>query len=104
MSSSAPPGDRPEILVTVRHHPRPEHRQNLLDAMRRINAASSQVPGLLLDAAFEEDHGSVVAVSVWSSIQAVQPGMQQLLGFAGAIDLEAWESRPPEMTMLRSAL
>ena len=97
-------GDRAEILVTVRHHPRPEHRQDLLHAMRRIHAASSQVPGLLLEAAFDEEQGSVLAVSVWSSVEAVEPGMQQLLGSAGELDLDAWESAPPEMTMLRSVL
>ncbi len=101
---SSPSGDLAEIMVTVRHHPRPEHRQDLLDAMRRIHAASSQVPGLLLEAAFDEEQGSVLAVSVWSSVEAVQPGMQQLLGSAGELDLDAWEVAPPEMTMLRSAL
>ncbi len=97
-------GDRAEVMVTVRHHPRPEHRQDLLDAMRRIHAASGEVPGLIVEAAFDEEQGSVLAISVWSSVEAVRPGMQQLLGSAGEIDLEAWESAPPEMTMLRSAL
>ncbi len=101
---SAASGDRAEILVTVRHHPRPEHRQDLLDAMRRLHAVSSQVPGLLLEAAFDEEQGPVLAISVWSSVEVVEPGMQQLLGSAGELDLEAWESAPPEMTMLRSAL
>ncbi len=101
---TATPSDRPQVMVTVRHHPRPEHRQDLLDAMRRITAASDQVPGLLLDAAFEEDDGAVLAVSVWSSADAVGPGMEQLLSFAGDIDLPAWEGRPPEMSLLRSAL
>ena len=104
MNPGTTSADRPQVLVTVRHFPRPEHRQDLLDAMQRINAASSQVPGLLLDAAFEEDQGSVLALSVWSSVEAVQPGMQQLLGFAGEIDLQAWEEQPPEMSMLHSAL
>jgi hypothetical protein len=98
------PAHRPRVMVTVRHHPRPEHRQDLLDAMSRINASSAQVPGLILDAAFEEEQGSILAVSLWSSPEAVQPGMAQLLGFAGDVDLSAWESRPPEMSMLRSAL
>lgn len=98
------PADRPRVMVTVRHHPRPEHRQDLLDAMHRINAASTQVPGLLLDAAFEEEQGSILAVSLWSSPEAVQPGMARLLALAGDVDLPAWESRPPEMSVLRSAL
>ena len=102
MSSAS--GDRAEVMVTVRHYPRPEHRQDLVDAMRRIHATSSQVPGLLLEAAFDEEQGSVLAISLWSSAEAVEPGMQQLLGSAGELDLEAWESAPPEMTMLRSAL
>jgi hypothetical protein len=39
-------------MVTVRHHARPEHRQDLLVEMSRIDAPSAQVPGLILEAAF----------------------------------------------------
>jgi hypothetical protein len=75
--------NRPQVMVTVRHHPRPEHRQHLLDAMSRINAASGEVPGLILAAAFEEEDEAILAVSLWSSVDAVQSGMEQLLTFAG---------------------
>ncbi len=102
--TSTTSADRPQVMVTVRHHPRPEHRHELLAAMGRITASSAQVPGLLLDAAFEEEDGSILAISLWSSVEAVHPGMERLLSLAGDMDLNAWESRPPEMAVLRSAL
>ncbi len=48
--TSTPSADRPEVMVTGRHFPRPEHQHHLLEAMSRITASSALVPGLILDA------------------------------------------------------
>ncbi len=104
LSSNASARTRPSVLVMVKHYPKPEHRQDLLEAMGRISASSDGVAGLVLEAAFNADGGSILAISAWDSMEAVEPGMQQLLSLAGDIDLMAWEAAPPEMSVLSAAI
>jgi hypothetical protein len=98
---AAPDATPTRVLVQVTHHPRPEHRGDLLAAMRRITAASASVPGLEEVGAFAGETGDgVVAISVWSSAEAMQAGMGALLAAVGDVDMDPWERLPAEMLVM----
>ena len=50
------------------HHPRPEHRDELLRGLGECGAALKAQPGLLELAGFDDPvNGRIVAVSIWES-------------------------------------
>lgn len=91
----------PRVLFHVTHHPRPEHRDDLLGAMTKVNAAAEGVPGLEAIGAFSDAAaGRVVAISLWSSPEAMQSGLQRLFAGVGEIPFDRWEERPSEALVL----
>ncbi len=91
----------PRMLFHVTHHPHPEHRDDLLGAMTRIYEAAPGVPGLEAIGAFSDDEGGrVFAVSLWSSPEAMQAGMERLFAFVGELPFDEWERRPYEALVL----
>jgi quinol monooxygenase YgiN len=91
----------PRVMFQVVHHPHPEHVDDLLDAMRRIYDAAPGVPGLEAIGAFRDDEGGrVFAVSLWSSPEAMEAGMQQLFAWVGELPFDVWERQPYEALVL----
>lgn len=89
------------ILFHATHHPRPEHVDDLLAAMSRLSATAHGVAGLDEIGAFtDEGRETVIAISVWESMEALQAGMQQLFAGLGDLPFDQWESRPRELLTL----
>ncbi|PVY96181.1 hypothetical protein [Actinomycetospora cinnamomea] len=89
------------VLFQVVHFPRPEHRDDMIEAMGVIRATSAHIEGLDEIGAFEEADGSrIVAISVWASPEALQAGMGELFASVGDLPLEQWETRPYEAATL----
>jgi len=89
------------MLFHAIHHPHPEHLDDLLGAMGQISAAAPQVAGLEEIGAFVDADGPrVIAISVWSSPEALQAGMAQLFASLGDVPFDVWERRPRELLTL----
>ncbi len=94
----------PRVLFHVTHHPHPEHRDDLLGAMTRVKQAAPGVPGLEAIGAFSDDGtGRVIAISLWSSPEAMQAGMQQLFAGIRDVPFDQWERKPREALVLPEA-
>jgi hypothetical protein len=92
------------VLFHATHHPRPEHVQDLLGAMSRIAAAAPDVEGLEEIGAFHDrEGGRIIALSIWSSPEAMQAGMEQLFADLGEMPFDVWERRPREVLTLPEA-
>ncbi|WIM93145.1 antibiotic biosynthesis monooxygenase [Actinoplanes oblitus] len=82
------------FLAQAVHYPKPEHRDDLVAAMDRMRAASAGVPGLEQIGGFEDaDGGRIIAVSIWSSLEALQAGMATLGGAIADVPFAEWERR-----------
>lgn len=89
------------VLFHVTHFPHPEHRDDLLAAMGHVSAAAPGIHGLDEIGAFAEpDSDRVVAISVWSSVEAMQAGMGELFASIGDLPFDHWESRPHEALVM----
>ncbi|MGR7025579.1 hypothetical protein [Geodermatophilus sp. URMC 62] len=89
------------VLFHAVHHPHPDHLEDLLGAMRRLNELAVGIDGLEEIGAFHDaDGGRVVAVSVWSSPEALQAGSAVLFAGVADLPLDRWESRPRELMTL----
>ncbi len=91
----------PRVLFHAVHHPHPEHLDALLGAMRRLNEAARGIEGLEEIGAFlDRDTMRVIAISVWSSAEALQAGRATLFAGLGEVPFEEWERRPRELLTL----
>ncbi|SDC54917.1 hypothetical protein SAMN05660690_1859 [Geodermatophilus telluris] len=91
----------PRVLFHAVHHPHPQHLDALLGAMRRLNEAAVGLEGLEEIGAFHDaEGGRVVAISVWSSPEALQAGSARLFAGVADLPLDRWERRPRELLTL----
>ena len=80
------------FLAQAVHYPKPEHRADLIAAMAAMRAASAGVPGLEEIGGFEDaDGGRIIAISVWSSLEAMQSGMATLGAAIADVPFGEWE-------------
>ena len=80
------------FLAQAVHYPKPEHRDDLVAAMATMRAAATGVPGLEEIGGFEDaDGGRIIAISVWSSLEAMQAGMATLGAAIADVPFDRWE-------------
>ena len=93
------------VLFHAVHHPHPQHVDDLLGAMRRISEAAPEVDGLEEIGAFHDaEGGRVIALSVWTSADALRAGMERLFASIGDVPFDEWERRPRELLTLPEAV
>jgi hypothetical protein len=89
------------ILARALHHPKPEHRADLIAAMKRLAAAADGLAGLDEIGAFDDTEGGrLVAISVWASPEAMQAGMPVLGAALADVPFDQWESQPSSMAIM----
>ncbi len=85
-------------LYLALHYPKPEHLDDLLAAMRRLNDALQDAPGLLQIGAWrEESSNRIVAISLWESQQAFQAALGRIASAVADVPFSEWEERPREL-------
>jgi len=85
-------------LYLAVHYPKPEHRNDLLAAMQRLNAALQDAPGLIHIGAWQEESGTrIVAISIWESQNAFQEALGRFASAVGDVPFGEWEQRPREL-------
>lgn len=89
------------VLAQAIHFPKPEHRDDLVAAMGRLRAAAAGVDGLEEIGGFEDpDGGRIVAISVWTSAEAMQAGLPVLGAAVADVPFAVWERQPGSMQFL----
>jgi antibiotic biosynthesis monooxygenase len=87
-------------LTLAIHTPKPEHADDLLDAMTRLRAAADGLPGLVAMGGWRDlASGRVFAMSLWESEEAGQASWASLGPLVADVPFEEWEERPPEIYM-----
>ena len=87
------------------HYPKPEHVEDLLDAMHQLADAVHDSPGLLQMAAFhDEANDRILAVSIWQSAAEFESARAQMIPIVAHTPFNAWERRPREIIALSEAV
>jgi quinol monooxygenase YgiN len=85
-------------LYLALHYPKPEHMDDLLAAMQRLNLALQGAPGLLQIGAWREESGPrIVAISLWESQAAFQAALGRIASAVADVPFAEWEQRPREL-------
>ncbi len=85
-------------LYLALHYPKPEHLNDLLGAMQRLNLALQDAPGLLHIGAWHEESGTrIVAISIWDSQTAFQEALGRIASAVAGVPFSEWEERPREL-------
>jgi hypothetical protein len=92
------------ITHLVIHYPLPEHRADLLDSMRRVDAAAEGKPGLVTIRAWSEiEGGRLVGIAVWQSMEAFQAAAPSVFAVVADVPFAEWCAAPSEQMMLEGA-
>jgi heme-degrading monooxygenase HmoA len=86
------------------HYPKPEHRDELVQRLRRAAKVMATVPGCLDVGCWQEDAtGAVVTTGKWESKDALRAGFAAVAAANVDIDYDDRESRPREVFSLSPA-
>jgi heme-degrading monooxygenase HmoA len=83
------------------HHPKPEHRQDLLDGMREMRGRMAAADGFV-DAGPWEDTltDRIVGISLWDNEEAFRAAVPADVGVPSD-NVAPYETRPREIFLLR---
>ncbi len=85
-------------LYLALHYPKPEHLNDLIAAMQRLNDALQDAPGLLhIGAWHEESSTRIVAISIWESQKAFQEALGRIASAVANVPFGEWEEHPREL-------
>lgn len=87
------------FLTLAVHHPKPEHLEDFVAFMKRIEAAMEGTPGLVSLKSFRDADGArLVAIGRWDSPEAFAEGLPRLLAVGGRDP--SWSAMPDELFQL----
>ena len=82
------------------HYPKPENRQDILDAMKKINEVTYDIPGLVIDGAWLDEKGDrIIAMALWDSKEAADVGWEKVKPIVINSPLSLWERQPRDLSM-----
>jgi hypothetical protein len=83
------------------HHPKPEHMDDLLASMHRVDKAAAGAPGLIQIGAWR-DQGSdrLVGLALWESEDAFQAAAPRIFATVADDPFDEWSAQPPEILHL----
>jgi len=72
------------FITLAVHHPKPEHADDFVAFMKKIEAAMEGTPGLVSIESFRDAQSpSLVAIGRWESPEAAQAGLPKLMAVGG---------------------
>lgn len=79
------------------HHPKPEHVDDVLASMHRVDRAAAGAPGLIAIGAWR-DQGSdrLVGLARWESEEAFQAAAPRIFAVVADDPFDEWCEQPPE--------
>jgi hypothetical protein len=80
-------------VVSVQN-PRPEHREAVLDSMRRYSRVARSQPGLEWTAVVDGVDGRLVGIAVWASEEAAAGAAPALMAEVGDDPFDEWDAQP----------
>ena len=90
------------FLYHAVHYPKPEHRDDLLRAMRRLDDAFKDTPGLLDIGVWRDELSrGIVALSFWESRERFEAAAGRFVAAIADVPFDEWEERPAELLELQ---
>ena len=75
------------------HHPRPGHRDALIDSMHRFGAALAGAPGLIsVQTLYDEAQDVLMGLAIWESEAAFQASIHLARAVVADDPFEEWEA------------
>jgi uncharacterized protein YciI len=91
------------FMFLVVHHPRPEHRAELIAGMTEVARQLAAAPGFIDAGPWQEDPGDrVVGIARWQTREAFRAAAPPGMGDPGDA-IHPWETRPREVFHLHQA-
>jgi heme-degrading monooxygenase HmoA len=86
------------------HHPKPEHADDLLASMHRVDAAAQGAPGLIQIGAWrDQGTGRLIGLAVWESAEAFEASVGQIFEVVADAPFDLWLEQPPDVFHLTQA-
>jgi len=86
------------------HHPKPEHADDLLASMHRVDAAAQGAPGLVQIGAWRDQRsGRLVGLALWESAEAFEASAERIFAAVADDPFDQWLELPPDVFHLTQA-
>lgn len=86
------------------HHPKPEHVDDLLASMHRVDDAAQGAAGLVQIGAWRDESGDrLVGLALWESREAFEASAGRIFQTVADDPFGEWCQRPPEVFHLAEA-
>ena len=77
------------------HYPRPEHVDEVLASMRRVDKAAEGTPGLIRMGAWRDEDGNrLVGLAMWESREAFEGSAERIFRIVADEPWDLWCERP----------
>ena len=87
------------FITMAVHHPKPEHVEDFLGFMKKVEAAIEGTPGLVSIESFRDvDAPRLVAIGRWESPEAAAEGVPAVMAVGGRD--ASWTDEPDELFRL----
>jgi heme-degrading monooxygenase HmoA len=86
------------------HYPKPEHAEDLLASMKRLDAASTGTPGLVqMNAWRDAKSDRLIGLAIWESRNAWEAAVEKIFETVADDPLTDWWTQPPDSFHLSPA-
>jgi hypothetical protein len=83
------------------HHPKPEHAEDLLASMHRVDKAAQGAPGLIQIGAWRDQRSDrLVGLALWESAEAFEASAGRIFGVVADDPIDDWLQRAPDVFYL----
>jgi heme-degrading monooxygenase HmoA len=83
------------------HHPKPEHADDLLASMRRVDQAAQGAPGLIQIGAWRDQRSDrLVGLALWESAEAFHASAERIFQAVADDPFDQWLRQPPDVFYL----
>jgi heme-degrading monooxygenase HmoA len=80
------------------HHPKPEHTDDLLASMRRVDEAAQGAPGLIQIGAWRDQRSDrLVGLALWESAEAFHASVERIFQAVADDPFDQWLEQPPDV-------
>lgn len=89
------------------HFPQPEKEELLVQSMHEFGELMKKQPGIIFQAPYpfrDTEKGTLMGISIWESQEAFQAALPTLQNARKDSPSHEWEIKPPEVSMLNSAV
>lgn len=90
------------VRTVAVHHVAPQHAEEFLAYMRRVQRAVDGAPGLIEIASYREDDGRLVAIATWASLESFHAALPRIRGLSHERRPE-WTVRDDDVLVLQPA-